>query len=355
MERWLAAGPQSGVASAFRFVESPAGGPAGGTRAGRIASMLRAALVLIALGSSVSAQPPSFARLLDPGPAFPPMAIDPPPGEAAFHLGARLFEDGILSRDRSISCRSCHDPAHGFAHPDPFPAGVGGRRARRHAPTLVNRGFGKSQRWDGSVSSLEAFVVQPIEDPQEMDLPLAEALDRLRTDEAWRQGFEGAFGRGPDRDTLALALATFVRGIVAEEGPYDRFIRGYVPALDREAVTGLWIFESKGRCWQCHPPPFFTDESFHNTGVGVLEGRAEPGREEATGEPRDRGRFKTPTLRGIRRTAPYMHDGSLPTLEAVIDFYDRGGTPNPALSPRMQPIGLDASEKARLLAFLRVL
>lgn len=284
-----------------------------------------------------------------------PLPAGAPPTRERFELGRALFHDALLSADRTVSCASCHPAATAFASAEPRPAGARGRRARTHAPTLVNRGYGRSMRWDGSVRSLEEFVLLPIEDADEMGLPLAEALARLAADARYSAAFAAAFADGVTADNVATALATFVRGIVATEAPVDRFQRGEHSALTAEQRAGLWLFESKGGCWRCHPPPLFTDENFHNTGVGARDGVPAAGRANHTGSPADAGRFKTPTLRAVSRSAPYMHDGSLRTLEEVVDFYARGGNPNGDLDPAMRPLELSAEERANLLAFLRTL
>lgn len=273
----------------------------------------------------------------------------------AFALGERLFSDPVLSRDHTVSCRSCHLTEHAFAHPDPRPAGIEGRRAKRHAPALIDRIHGTSQGWDGKAASLEEFVLQPIADPDEMGLPLDEAVARLRTDQPHRTAFDAAYRDGVTPGNLAHALSTFVRGIASTESSYDRFLKGGITELDPQERAGLWVFESKGRCWQCHNPGRFSDELFHNTGVGAVDGVPRPGREVVTGKAADAGAFRTPTLRMVRHTAPYMHDGSMATLEDVVEFYVRGGSANHALDPRMKPLELSAEDKANLVAFLRSL
>lgn len=299
---------------------------------------------------------PAFAFLHDPPTGLPAMPLEgPPPTEAMFELGRRLFADAILSRDRSVSCQTCHPPQLGFASPDKRPAGVDGRRAKLHAPALLNRGYGKFMRWDGRTTGLETFVLEPIEDPNEMDLPLGEALQRLRDDPGYREGFTSAFEDGVNAANLATCLSTFVRGIVTGDSPVDRFQRGQHDALTPQQRRGLWLFESKGGCWRCHPAPLFTDESFHNTGVGVIDGQAKPGRSAVTQDPADRGRFKTPTLRGVRLTAPFMHDGSIETLDELIEFYARGGNANDQLDAQLRPLQLNAKDKASLKAFLEAL
>ncbi len=320
-------------------------------------ALAAATLLLPLLGTGAAAQTPAFRFLVEPPYGLPqqPAAPGPAPTPAIFALGERLFADPILSIDRTVSCQSCHPPATGFASPEPRPAGVQGRRARSHAPTLFNRGYGEAMRWDGGSRDLNTFVLEPIADPDEMGFSVAGAVERLRQDAHYGPAFEAAFADGATAPNLATALATFVRGIVRGDAPVDRFQRGQPDALTPEQRAGLWIFESKGGCWRCHPPPLFTDERFHNTGVGVVDGAPRPGRQAHTGDPADAGRFKTPTLRGIGLTAPYMHDGSLATLEDVVSFYGRGGHPNANLDPQLRPVALTAGEQASLAAFLRSL
>ncbi|HEU4420821.1 MAG TPA: cytochrome c peroxidase [Planctomycetota bacterium] len=315
---------------------------------------LLAAVCLALPALAQDAPQPSFAFLEKPQLGLPKMPKPDgyTPTEPMFELGRRLFLDPILSSDRSVSCASCHPMATGFASAEPLPAGVHGRRALRHAPALWNRGYGTLQRWDGASPSLEAFVLEPIADPNEMDLPLGQALDRLATDAGYRQQFEKAFGTAPSAETLQRSLATFVRGIVAGDAPYDRFLRGDAEALTKAQRTGQWIFESKGACWKCHTPPLFTDDRFHNTGIGVRDGVPEQGRARVTKDEEHTGQWKTPTLRGLRLTAPFMHDGSLATLEDVVAFYVRGGNANPHLDPKMRQLDLSADDQHALVAFL---
>lgn len=315
---------------------------------------------VVAIATAQQLQPaqqspePSFAALSTPPVGLPPMPRPAgyEPTQAMFDLGQRLFHDVNLSSDRTVSCASCHPAANGFASPEPLPKGIAGRRAKRHAPALWNRGYSTLQRWDGSSASLETFVLEPIADENEMGLPLPEAISRLRNDTTYKDQFATAFASEADAVPLQRALATFVRGITTGNAPYDRFQRGAVDALTPAQRSGQWIFESKGGCWRCHTPPLFTDEAFHNTGIGVREGKAEAGRASVTADPADQGRWKTPTLRGVRLSAPYMHDGSLATLEDVVAFYARGGNANPTLDPHMQPLQLTAADQRNLVAFL---
>jgi cytochrome c peroxidase len=300
---------------------------------------------------------PSFAFLQTPPKGMPAMPLpkDYVPTEAMFALGQRLFHDGILSKSQKVSCASCHLAAQGFAHADKRPLGVDGKRALRHAPSLFNRGYGTLQRWDGSSASIEAFVLEPIEDPNEMGLKLTDAIARLRANTSYKQAFADTFESEPNPETLRRSLATFVRGIVTGDAPYDRFLLGEVGAMTAQQRHGQWIFESKGACWKCHTPPLFTDERFHNTGIGVLNGKPEPGRMAATKNEQDAGKWKTPTLRSVRMTAPYMHDGSLATLEDVVAFYVRGGNPNTHLDRKVNKLDLSKEDQAALVAFLQSL
>ena len=244
-------------------------------------------------------------------------------------LGRRLFRDSRLSRDGTIACTTCHDPARAFTDGRSIAVGVSGRQGRRNVPTLVNRAWGRMFFWDGRVRTLEEQVLRPIEDPNEMDLPVRDAAAR----------------GGVSTFDLSRALASYVRSIMTGDSPYDRFIAGDRTALTDQQQIGLQIFRGKGNCTRCHVGPTFTDESLHNTGVAWHDGRLA---DEGGGE----GTFKTPTLREVARTAPHMHDGSLDTLQQVVEFYDRGGNSNPALDSEIRPLRLTEDEKRALVAFL---
>jgi cytochrome c peroxidase len=262
-------------------------------------------------------------------------------------MGRDLFSDRRLSRDQTISCATCHDPKRAFTDGKPVAEGVFGRRGQRRVPAIVNRGYGKSFFWDGRIATLEEQVLQPIVSPAEMDMTVEEALARLRVESRYA---------ALTRDGLAQALASYVRTILAGGSPYDRYIAGDRDALPEPARTGLQIFRRKGNCASCHLGPNLTDERYHNTGVAWRQGRfSDAGRFIATKRDQDRGAFKTPTLRQVAGRAPYMHDGSIATLEEVVEHYDRGGNRNPNLDSELQPLGLSHDEKQALVAFLRSL
>jgi len=294
-------------------------------------------------------------------PAAPPAGLEhveytpPEDTDAQVALGRALFFDPILSEDRSIACASCHRPDAGFADPRARSVGVRAQRTDRNAPTLLNRALGRAFMWDGRAATLEEQVLQPIENPVEMDLSLEEAIERLAEDADYRAHFEQAFGAPPSREGLAHALAAFVRRLWLGDSPVDRFRSGDRSALTREEVAGFWLYESRGGCWKCHTGANFTDEDFHNTGVGAADGRPEPGRAGVTGDRADAGAFKTPTLRGLVETGPYMHDGSVETLREVVEFYRDGGRTNAHLSPLVGPLELSDEDVGNLVAFLEAL
>lgn len=254
--------------------------------------------------------------------------------------GRELFFDTRLSASGTLSCATCHDPARAFTDGRAVARGINDAVGTRNTPTLVNAGYGRTFFWDGRAETLEAQVLGPIVNPKELGLTEAELERRLAM-------------RSAD---VAAALASYVRTIRSRDSRYDWYAAGQTEVLTAEERTGLEIFRGRGQCAVCHGGPNFTDDQFHNTGVGVRPGRSnDTGRFAVTGADRDRGAFKTPTLRDVARTAPYMHDGSLATLEAVIEFYSEGGRPNPAIDPRMRPRDFSQDEKRALVAFLKAL
>jgi cytochrome c peroxidase len=263
---------------------------------------------------------------------YMPVPEDNPLTDEKVALGRRLFNDRRLSRDGAVSCATCHEPERGFSDGRALARGVFDRVGRRNAPALVNRGYGRSFFWDGRVATLEELVLKPIQDPNEMDLTLAEASARV----------------GLEVPEISHALASYVRSLLSGDSPFDRFVNGESNALSAEQQRGLQLFRGKGGCTACHVGPTFTDERLHNTGVAWKEDRLA---DEGAGH----GAFKTPTLRETARTAPYMHDGSLATLEEVVEHYDRGGRTNPYLDEELRPLRLTIDEKRDLIAFLRAL
>lgn len=280
--------------------------------------------------------------------ATAPVPADNPITPEKAELGRLLFFDTALSADRTVSCASCHQPGLAFGDTLKVSPGIEGRLGARNAPTLLNRVYGRSFFWDGRASTLEQAVMMPVEDRMEMALPVSELVRRVAADRRYAALFRAAFPGAAITDTaIARALATYVRTLWSGDSPFDRFQAGDSTALGAAAQRGRALFFGRADCDDCHQGANFTDEQFHALGVTA----AEP------------GRFKTPTLRNVALTAPYMHDGSLPTLEAVVEFYDRGGNRAAVAEGggrgrggrRIRPIGLTSGERADLVAFLRAL
>ena len=261
-----------------------------------------------------------------------PAPEDNPLTTEKIELGRRLFFDRRLSRDGSVACVTCHDPERAFSDGRAVAVGVFGRKGRRNAPALINRGYGRLFFWDGRAATLEEQVLKPVEDPNEMDLPLAEASSRV--------------GLAPDE--ISRALASFVRSILSGNSRFDRLTNGDRTALSAEEQAGLHLFRGKANCVACHVGPNFTDERLHNTGIAWRDG-------EFADVGAGHGEFKTPTLREVELTAPYMHDGSIRSLQDVVNYYDRGGNQNPYLDSELHPLHLSAVEKRELVLFLRTL
>ena len=346
-----------------------------------------------------SYQAEAYALPVDEMLGLPELVIpeDNPLNMAKVVLGRKLFMDRRLSHNNTISCAMCHVPEQGFTVNElARSVGIEGRSHRRNAPTVVNAVFMQRLFHDGREPILEDQVIDPLVAFNEMGNPaigyVVEKVSRLPDYDGM---FEAAFGGKVTLDRLTKAIAAYERTLVSGNSPFDRYMHGG----DRQAMTaseinGMKVFTGKGRCIACHTMSeknaLFTDQKFHNTGIGyhannvpydktnntiplqlapgiiveadltLVDEASEDmpndvGRFEITENPDDRWAYKTPTLRNVALTAPYMHDGSLMTLEDVVEFYDRGGEQNPLLDPQLTPLGLSASEKQDLVAFLKAL
>jgi cytochrome c peroxidase len=284
---------------------------------------------------------------------YAPIPDDNPLTNERVELGRRLFFDPTLSADGTVSCSSCHRPEHGFADTSAVSPGVFGRRGQRNAPTLLNVVYRPRLFLDGRIERLEDLVLHPIQDPLEMDQFLPTLVQRLNARPEYRRAFGRSLGEEVSADGVARALASYLRTLLSGGSPLDRYRGGYADALSPEERHGFEIFVGRGRCVRCHVGPNLSDNAFHNTGVALISG--DRGRYAVTGTSRDLGAFRTPTLRNVALTAPYMHDGGMASLEDVVDFYDRGGTANANLDEAILPIGLTKVEKRALLEFLRAL
>jgi cytochrome c peroxidase len=280
--------------------------------------------------------------------------LDNPANPDAAKLGERLFFDPILSIDSTISCASCHKPEMGFATNDAVTPGVDGALGKRNSPSLMNVGFQPYFMREGGVPSLEMQVLVPLGDETEMAHNVVDAVRRLNRNTSYRNEFLGVYGDTASPYLLVRALANFERTLIDFSSAFDSYINGEGSSLSAEAVKGGQLFYGKANCVECHSGVLLTDFSFANNGSAILDS-SDYGRELLTNESDDRYVFKTPSLRFVKQTAPYMHDGSVSTLAAVIDQYNSGGVSHSFTDPRIQPLDLSTAERNQLLAFLEAL
>ena len=308
---------------------------------------------------------------------------DNPMTRAKIELGRQLYFDERLSSDNTISCASCHDPLQGYGAETAFGIGVQGQQGGRNSPISYNRILSKEQFWDGRAGTLEDQAVGPIANPIEMGNTHEAAVETLKGIPGYAMQFNKIFEDGVTIDNVGKAIATFERAIVTGPAPTDAYdaiakfekvFADDLEYLDEEpelkakytalkaaaekspmsesAQRGMVLFSGKANCAACHAGANFTDEQYHNLGVGMDSDEPDLGRFEITKEDKDRGAFKTPTLRNIAFSAPYMHDGSQATLEEVVEWYDKGGHKNDWLSDKMKPLKLTEQEKADLVAYM---
>ena len=310
-----------------------------------------------------------------PVPELIPEPEDNPTTNAKVELGKKLFFDRRLSGDGTMTCASCHDPSTGFSDNLPTSLNYPTTRNWRNSPTLINIAFMKFLFHDGRSESLEEQALFPMMSAFEMNQNLDYLEEEIRAVPEYRAAFQKIFGADVDRKLIAKALAAFQRTIISRNSPLDRFLKGDKAALSKEARQGMELFTGRGGCVRCHHGVNLSDNGFHATGVPEDAGRykdprylttvrfvakvsgyadyrnlkEDPGRFLVTKEKADWKAFRTPTLRDLSRTAPYMHNGIFDTIEKVIDFYDKGGGPD---NRELKPLGLSESEKAALKAFL---
>jgi cytochrome c peroxidase len=275
---------------------------------------------------------------------------DNPPTPEKIELGKQLYFDPRLSIDKTISCASCHDPEKGWSNGEAVATGVGNLKGGRSAPSVINAAYYSTQFWDGRAKSLEEQALGPIQNPIEMNMKMVDALERINQIKGYREQFEKVFG-SPEAtdDRIAKAIAAFERTVLSGDAPYDKFKAGDTSALSESAQRGMKLFFAKARCSSCHSGPNFSDSAFHNIG---LESK-DPGRYDVSKLKGDTGAMKTPTLREIAKTAPYMHDGSLKTLEEVVAHYNKGGNNNPFQDEEIFALKLSDQEQADLVTFMK--
>ena len=316
---------------------------------------------------------------------------DNPLTRAKIELGRQIFFDKRFSKNAEVSCADCHHPNFGYAKDTQFGVGVGGQTGNRNSPVAYNRILSKEQFWDGRADSLEAQAVGPIANPIEMTFTHELAVKFVSENKVYRKQFDKVFGRAPAIDDIGRAIASFERVLVTGDSPYDanepliklkevfaddledldalkkddpelfaKYTKLKAAAdanpMSESAIRGRkFFFSAAANCAACHVGANFTDEKYHNLGVGMMAEKPDLGREATTGNQADRGAFKTPTLRNVAISAPYMHDGSQKTLEEVVEWYAKGGHPNPNLSDKIKKFDATAQDKADLVEFMKAL
>jgi cytochrome c peroxidase len=310
-----------------------------------------ATTVVFSLGAS-SSRPAADTWLR---PAAAPAPADNQPTPARVELGKALFFDPRLSGSNWISCATCHNPGLGWSDGLATGWGHGMKKLGRATPTIVNAAFNPIQMWDGRKSSLEDQALGPIGADVEMNQPLPELIQKLSRIEGYRALFKKAYpGEEISESTVAKAIASFERTVLSTESPFDRWRRGDAGAVSDSVKRGFATFTGKANCQACHSGFNFTDNGFHNIGVKD-EGAPDVGRFAQRQLPTMKGAFKTPTLRDIALTAPYMRNGIYRTLDEVVEHYDRGGDVKDNLSREIKPLNLTAQEKADLVNFMKSL
>jgi cytochrome c peroxidase len=305
-------------------------------------------------------------------------------------LGQKLFFDGRLSADGTVACSTCHDPLRAFADARPASIGIKGRVGQRNSPTILNALYNQTQFWDGRAKSLEEQAALPIVNPSEMGQPTLEAaVAAIASVAEYQKTFQAVFGRPPNGADLVRAIAAYERTLFSFDSPFDHFIQGDKEAIDEGAKRGWEIFNTRGRCNKCRAlsedkrdVTFFTDNDFHNIGIGIIRHNVDQlacqaeqlirsgnapsidqaaietdmsalGRFLITRKDQHIAAFKTPDLRNVLVTAPYFHDGSQGTLWDVMDHYNKGdGVHNPYLDEDMQPLALSEADINDVVAFL---
>lgn len=335
-----------------------------------------AGVMLVAKGEAKAEPAKKLQPLVEvPVPADNPQTVD------KITLGKMLYFDPRLAGDSSISCAKCHDPTKGFSNGLQMSDAYPGTKHWRHVPTVLNAAHLKHQFWDGRASSLEEQALGPIQAPIEMNQNLTHLVEKLDNIPYYREQFKKAFNSGVTTENLAKAIAAFERTIVSRPGRVDKFLSGDTSALNDSEKRGFELFSGKANCVACHHGPLATDNSFHTTGVPEIEAlktesdrvatrhffatdqkypnprsvEADYGQELISKSASDRGKFKTPSLRELKWTAPYMHNGAFETLEDVIRFYMKGGGNHPNKDSLLKPFQLSDAEIDDLIAFLEAM
>ncbi len=287
-----------------------------------------------------------------PVPADNPMTVE------KVELGKMLYFDNRLSKDKTLSCATCHDPEYAYTEPRATSEGIKGQLGDRNSPTIINTAYFTSMFWDGREPDLEHQAGGPVENPIEMGHDMGLVAKELNAIDEYKEHFQKAFGAPPSKDTITKAIAAFERTILSGNSPYDKYMNGDKTALSEDAIAGMGLFKGKGLCASCHIPPLFSGGGFYNAGVGMDEENPDIGRMKVSNLAADKGAFRVPALREVENTSPYFHDGSVEKLEDAVEFMTSGGQDNPNLHPLFRALKAQTfSEKEiqQLVAFLKSL
>jgi cytochrome c peroxidase len=285
-----------------------------------------------------------------------PAPSDNPQNAEKIALGRKLFFDKRLSLDGSISCASCHDPQKAFSDQRTKSIGINGQLSERNAPSILNAAFLKTAMFDAHLATLELQAIVPIQEPVEMGHNMKILIKQLRQIPEYQAAAQAIFGRDFDAWVLTRSLAAFERSLLSMNAPFDQYMAGNKKAMSKDQLAGWRIFSDELYCTKCHPAPYFTTYEAANNGLyASYEGKTDQGRFRIHHDSSDIGKFKIPSLRNLPLTYPYMHDGSINSMEAALEHYQKGGAGHPLQDPRILSFELSTKEKAQLLAFFNAL
>lgn len=285
-----------------------------------------------------------------------PTPSDNPQNAEKIALGRKLFFDKRLSLDGSISCASCHDPQKAFSDQRSKSIGINGQLSERNAPSILNAAFLKTAMFDAHLATLELQAIVPIQEPVEMGHNMKILIKQLRQIPEYQAAAQAIFGRDFDAWVLTRSLAAFERSLLSMNAPFDQYMAGNKKAMSKDQLAGWRIFSDELYCTKCHPAPYFTTYEAANNGLyASYDGKSDQGRFRIHHDSSDIGKFKIPSLRNLPLTYPYMHDGSIHSMEAALAHYQRGGAGHPLQDPRILSFEPTSKEKAQLLAFFEAL
>jgi cytochrome c peroxidase len=285
-----------------------------------------------------------------------PAPSDNPQNAEKIALGRKLFFDKRLSLDGSISCASCHDPHKAFSDQRSKSIGINGQLSERNAPSILNAAFLKTAMFDAHLATLELQAIVPIQEPVEMGHNMKILIKQLRQIPEYQAAAQAIFGRDFDAWVLTRSLAAFERSLLSMNAPFDQYMAGNKKAMSKDQLAGWRIFSDQLYCTKCHPAPYFTTYEAANNGLyASYEGKTDQGRFRIHNDSSDIGKFKIPSLRNLPLTYPYMHDGSINSMAAALEHYQKGGAGHPLQDPRILSFELRTKEKAQLLAFFNAL